>query len=92
MGALRTILVPQAVMLGQHVFAAKKTNHGPVKHCTTVGSSILNNVQLVSGYKPFKETEEEAVYHKDYTEYRAGCCAQSQGTFRASSIRASGRG
>jgi len=79
-------------MLGQHVFAANKTNHGPVKHRVTVGSSIVNNVQLVSGYEPFKKTEEETINHEDYTEYWTGRCAQSQGTLRASSIRAGCQG
>ena len=77
LGALRTILVPQSIMLGQHISAENKTNHRPVKYCTTVGSFIVNNVQLVSGYKPFKEMEEETVDHEYYTEYGTSHCAQS---------------
>jgi hypothetical protein len=67
-------------MLGQHVFGVNKVNRRPIKHRATVGRSIVNNVQLVSGYEPFKETEEETVNHKDYREYGASYCAQSQGT------------
>jgi len=44
-------------------------NHEPVKHCVTVGSFVINKVQLVAGDKPFEKSKEEAVDHKDDTEY-----------------------
>lgn len=58
----------------------------------TIGSFVIDEVQLVSGYKPFKETKEETVDYKDDTEYGASHCAQSQGTFGTSSIRVNRQG
>jgi len=43
---------------GKYVSPASKANHGPVKHCVTVGSFIINEIQLVSGDKPFEKPEE----------------------------------
>ena len=56
-----------------------KQNHEPVEHRVTVGSFVINKVQLVAGDKPFEKPKEETVDHKDDTEYGACHRAYSQG-------------
>jgi len=54
---------------GKWVSPTSEEYHEPVKYCVTVGSFVVNEVQLVPGDKPFEKSKEETVDHKDGTEY-----------------------